>query len=224
MTFTSLCKSFAIGAAASAVVMLSAGSASAVTFQATYTVDLHTSLSGGTGLAASGINPLNFDLSTSGQMYTVNHLFRITIWDNIDNPDDTISDPISVAFSFTQPSVESGTATGTTTGSYDSVYYNGHTHYYNQELQVVWDAPISVSFDDGSVLQIALLDETINCGTKSCKNGECYGDIAAKFTYTQLQPASPTPLPAALPMFVAGIGLIGGLGYRHKRKARKAAA
>jgi hypothetical protein len=74
------------------------------------------------------------------------------------------------------------------------------------------------------VLQIALLDQTIDCGTTSCKNGDCYGYIAGKFTYTQLQPAATTPLPAALPMFVAGIGLIGGLGYRRKRKALKAAA
>jgi hypothetical protein len=131
MTFTSLFKFFAIGAAAAAAVMLPAGSASAVTFQATYTVDLHTSMIGGTGLSASQINPLNFDLSTSGQMYTVNHLFKITITDQIDNPDDQISDPISVTFNFTQPSVDQGTVTGTTTGDYDTYTYKGRTHLTN---------------------------------------------------------------------------------------------
>ena len=39
---------------------------------------------------------------------------------------------------------------------------------------------------------------------------------------TELTPA-PTPLPAALPLFATGIGGLGLLGWRRKRKARAVA-
>jgi hypothetical protein len=35
--------------------------------------------------------------------------------------------------------------------------------------------------------------------------------------------ATPTPLPAALPLFATGIGALGLLGWRRKRKARAGA-
>lgn len=41
---------------------------------------------------------------------------------------------------------------------------------------------------------------------------------------TDLTPAAATPLPAALPLFASGVGALGLLGWRRKRKAAKLAA
>jgi hypothetical protein len=216
----------------SAVAVLWAGSASAVTFDGGYAVTLHTSTSGGTAVAESDIaaNPFNFDLNNVNDSVNFN-LFNITIAENIDESDDFISNPIAVNFAFTLPDIGGGTVTGTTTGQATPVTID-HGLYISTQLNVAWDGPIDVDFN-GIGLRIALSDIVIDCSYKNCKDR--VGAVSANFLLTALPvettyasvveaAAIATPLPAALPMFAAGVGLIGGLGYRRRRKAKGRAA
>ena len=59
---------------------------------------------------------------------------------------------------------------------------------------------------------------TADCGT-SCAEGWA-GDL--KLTYV-FDPVNTTPLPAALPLFATGLGALGLLGWRRKRKLAVAA-
>ena len=44
------------------------------------------------------------------------------------------------------------------------------------------------------------------------------GETGAVFIVTDIQPASETPIPAALPLFATGLGVLGLLGWHRKRK------
>ena len=60
-----------------------------------------------------------------------------------------------------------------------------------------------------------LSDYFANCG------GSCGGDGWSgnlKITYTYDPPPSQVPLPGALPLFATGLGALGLLGWRRKRK------
>lgn len=215
----------------SAVAVLWASSASAVTFDGSYGVTLHTSTSGGTAVSETDVaaNPFNFDLNNVNDSAKFN-LFKITIAENIDESDDFISNPINVNFAFTLPDIGGGTVTGTTTGEATAVKID-HGLYISTQLNVAWDGPIDVDFN-GIGLRIALSNIVIDCSYKNCKDR--VGTVPASFLLTALpvntyasvveEATFATPLPAALPMFAAGVGLIGGLGYRRRRKAKGRAA
>lgn len=49
-------------------------------------------------------------------------------------------------------------------------------------------------------------------------------DLVSPLTYTLTGDITPTPLPAALPLFVSGLGALGLFGWRRKRKASAAIA
>jgi hypothetical protein len=214
-----------------------AGSASAVTFNGGYSVTLHTSTSGGTALAAADVaaNPFNFDLNNVGDSTSFD-LFKITIMESIDfdQPDDLSSNPISVNFAFTLPGSEGGTVNGSTTGQVYGESSECGLSLHCSKLNVVWDGPIDIDFS-GIGLQIALSDIVIDCKYKSCDGRD--GNVAATFALTTLPPPQTfaiqsvevqevaiTPLPAALPMFATGLGLVGGVGYWRRRKAKGRAA
>ena len=44
--------------------------------------------------------------------------------------------------------------------------------------------------------------------------------IFTSVDYTVFAPTATTPLPTALPLFVTGLGVVGLLGWRRKRKAQ----
>jgi hypothetical protein len=217
----------------SAATVLWAGSASAVTFGGGYAVTLHTSTSDGTALSKSDVaaTPFNFDLIDPGNS-TGFDLFKITIAENIDETDDFDSNPISVAFAFTLPDNVGGTITGTTTGVVVPVITDFGL-YNRTQLNVTWDHPIDVDFS-GIVLRITLSDIEILCsktGTCEGKNGNVYATFLLSdlpppqiFTAAGVEGAVANPLPAALPMFATGLGLVGGLGYWRRRKAKGRAA
>ncbi len=220
--------------ALSAAAILWAGSASAVTFNGGYSVSLHTSTSGGTALAAADVaaNPFNFDLNNVGDS-TGFDLFTITIMEKIDEADDLISNSISVDFAFTLPDNGGGTIIGTTTGEVTGEEIDRGL-YIATQLRVAWDGPINIDFS-GIGLQIQLSDILIDCKQKSCEDKN--GNVPATFTLTALPPPQTfavqsveveqvaiTPLPAALPMFATGLGLVGGVGYWRRRKAKGRAA
>ena len=62
-------------------------------------------------------------------------------------------------------------------------------------------------------------DQSCRCvlGTPNDNGAIINGDLRLTYTYT------PTPLPAALPLFATGLGGLGLLGWRRKRKAQAVA-
>ena len=52
----------------------------------------------------------------------------------------------------------------------------------------------------------------------------CGGPAALLLSINDVVVTSETPLPAALPLFVSGLGTLGVLGWRRKRKAAAVAA
>lgn len=218
--------------AVGAIAMLWAGSASAVTFGGTFTVSPIFSVdNGGVKLAASNISPLSLNL-TAGVPFQTSSLFTIGITDNngIDqSPDDNShANPIGVNFSFTTPTSGSGAITGTTLGYLIIRATNPDTPAH---LNVVWNtSPITIAFPSGETLKITLADLIINCpaANNRCNpigtGGIVTGNVSATFTYEGPDAApGQTPLPGALSMFVAGLGVFGGMAYR-RRNARKLAA
>ena len=232
-------------AAIAAGVVLWAGAASAVTFTgtgtatatvATYPAGPDISIDAGGGYpyyyGSNNQFDVNFDLANPGDTYNASNLFSISAYNLYKSGTDTIA----VDFAFTAPS---NGATGTITAT-----AVGHTSYYNSYLEVTWANPLTLSFDNGASLQIQLgtLDTTKSCtwwyGQKHCtyttvlKNPQdisgynCYGgSVDGTFTYIDQSPAvSATPLPAGLPLFVSGMGVLGGFGFWRKRKAQRAAA
>lgn len=204
--------------------------ASAVTFKATYTVDPYQSSSStGTQIAISGILPqLNFTLDDPGDWSGYIKLFKVTIKEAIDTGNDQNSSPIGVNFTFTAPAPYddddnvAGSIHGTTTGI--ATYHN-----YHDKLVIDWtDSPLTLTFAD-AVLQIILKDTEISCGgtkySDKCKNDSEY--VKAKFKFIEVPeappPSSEVPLPAALPLFFSGMGMLGAMVCRRKRKIRMAA-
>ena len=78
-----------------------------------------------------------------------------------------------------------------------------------------WTTPGVIA---SSALWIWPSDSTISAGL-SC--GNCTVDLQTVITYTGV---SATPLPAALPLFASGLGALGLLGWRRKRKNAAALA
>ena len=56
------------------------------------------------------------------------------------------------------------------------------------------------------------------------ENGTFFGQRILRFDMTAVTASSETPLPAALPLFATGLGALGLLGWRRKRKAAALAA
>jgi probable HAF family extracellular repeat protein len=48
-----------------------------------------------------------------------------------------------------------------------------------------------------------------------------FDQIVGQYQYTPYTPPSPTPLPATLPLFATGLGALGLLGWRRKRKCHE---
>ena len=158
--------------------------------------------------------PINFNLTNVGDTATFNSLFQIGTPEVALNGDDFAHKAISVAFNFTAPPPPfGGPVTGETHGSWFLVPYGA----------VEWDNGIQVAFGNGGLLGIELYDAYFGFANN---NGVQYANVKAKFKLLQapeLNEGGITPLPAALPMFAAGLGLVGGLGYRRRRKAKGAA-
>jgi hypothetical protein len=60
-----------------------------------------------------------------------------------------------------------------------------------------------------------------HCGAVYCLIGDSFAALA--LTDLTITPASETPLPATLPLFASGLGALGLLGWRRKRKVAQAA-
>jgi hypothetical protein len=101
---------------------------------------------------------------------------------------------ISVDLVFSSPDVAFGTGTGS--GQVGGNFVGG---------QLAWDAPVEISFAQGSTLFVNLhdMDGTSDAGSSGA---DFYGEFVAV-----------VPLPASVPLLVAGLGALGWVGRRKKR-------
>jgi hypothetical protein len=127
----------------------------------------------------------------------------------------TASGTISVTFTFDAPGV---TGSLTETGTYEADYNGKLSSCTNsagsQTDCIVWaGAPDTPT---GSVLKEALLSDgnTVDITFYNAQDWSITPEVALGVN----DPPAPTPLPAALPLFAGGLGLIGLIARRRKRK------
>jgi hypothetical protein len=124
---------------------------------------------------------------------------------------------ITAAFTFTVPTPSGAT---TDTGSISATATDG------KQVIIDWTDPVIFNFTDGTKLSVTLQDTTYNCLDSNCNN-ETF-NIGGTFLVLNgpggTLDALATPLPAALPLFATGLGALGLLGWRRKRKANLASA
>jgi len=203
-----------IKVALAAGLALWASSASAATFTGTYTETGYNS-TGANGTKISIQNSqsgLNFDLAVLNQQTTID-LFDISIRESINLREDLKSNPLYVNFSFTQPSLSSGTVEGSTKGVF---------RWYGADLVVSWAAPLIFNFGDGLKLKVALADIKI---PQLLLLFDAPRTVQGTFTLTDVPSVgagTETPIPAALPLFASGVAGLGMINWRRKRKAKLA--
>jgi hypothetical protein len=168
--------------------------------QATVPTDFITSPSSSTG---------NFVLSTTGSTANVN----ASPFPNNTSPYSCLSCGVSGA---------AGTATYTnTTGSNGFSIFWGSPDAYNEVL-----------FYDGGTLEATVIGSSLLPPSGSGHNlvsfdfnGQTITSVVLEDTGTaafEYSDVTYTPLPAALPLFAGGLGMIGFLGHRRKRKTAAA--
>ena len=138
--------------------------------------------------------------------------------------------PITANFTFTLP-----TPTGTTTdsGTITGGQVNGSSAIGT--LSIVWpNQPVHFNFADGTKLDVTLGSLSVTCTGGGSDSNNCLagtGPFYMSGTFLALNGPTEngnaaglatTPLPAALPLFASGAGVLGFLGWRRKRKAQAA--
>jgi hypothetical protein len=124
------------------------------------------------------------------------------------------------SFSYTSLS-DSDHLTGTITWSF--IQDNTTTPHFFGSLvvsTVTGDSAFSSTFAMGQTLPIDLITQALACG---CTLEDVANAATAPIRTTALVGSgtvNPVPLPAALPLFATGLGALGLLGWRRKRKAQ----
>jgi len=78
---------------------------------------------------------------------------------------------------------------------------------------------------DGGVFDIAIVSYYTDGSMPGCSVADCYGTFNDSYSILNstgdftISAVSATPLPAALPLFATGLGAMGLLGWRRKRKS-----
>jgi hypothetical protein len=202
-------------AAGGVAVVLLVSSASAVTFITSSVLVTDASIDTDINYTSVGLNN-NINLGTP---LTISNFITATI-NTVHNGDNTGT--ISAAFTFTDPTAANTTDSGTIAGSFAGASSNLKT------ITVAWTDPLSLVFLDGTTLRIDLADTTFSCPSPSCAHNDSF-NIAGTFTLLNGpigigNDGIATPIPAALPLFASGLGVLGLLGWRRKRKAVALAA
>jgi hypothetical protein len=124
--------------------------------------------------------------------------------------------PLTATFTFTLP-----TPTGTTTDSGTITGHQKNGGGANGLLSITWPSqPVEFDFADGTKLDVTLGDLLVTCAGNNCLAGTYFMSgtfLALNGPVDEIGPAA-TPLPAALPLFVSGLGGFGLLAWRRKRK------
>jgi hypothetical protein len=156
-------------------------------------------------------------------------------------PVDPVTGSFTITFDPTQTYLDS--TTGITIGSLNislgstlsfdyspSSYSAGGTTFAAGELVVggASNGACCVTLESGNTdfyLQILNFasDPTFNqLGYVTADGSYFFSAIGASGGSVSVTPVSPTPLPAALPLFASGLGALGFLGWRRKRRAEAA--
>jgi len=188
-----------------AAAFLWASAASAVTFTTSSVLVSDSSFSTGINYSSLGLN----NNIVFGTPLTLSDFITGTVT-GVNKSDQ--SGTISASFTFTDPTAATGTDSGTVVGSFSGNSSNLKT------IAITWADPITVSFTNGASLLIDLGNVLYNCPSPSCSNGDTF-DIAGTFTLLSGgNDLGTTPLPATLPMFLGGAGVVGLVARRRKRK------
>jgi hypothetical protein len=202
-------------AAAATVFLMSAGAAYASPLTVTGTYSLSYSATTGNGPSFTddgnrfGIDPVTLSSpfteslnvgspTANAAFFTATPAGSCANWPASCGLSDTAKGTITVTFSFTTPTGATGELSDTGTYTAD---------YQNLTDSIVWNSPdpLVVDFADGAVLDITL----VNASDWS---------ITPDISFDLTKGPSATPLPATLPLFVSGLGGLGLLGWRKKRK------
>lgn len=160
---------------------------------------------------------LNFSLNT-GSSTTLNMFKIYTNETDVDSDDKQANaKPITVKFTFTSPTGQSGDDTA------DGITYavDGNVDNYGV---VHWTDPANLTFSNGNVLTITMSDETFNEDNRGndldagSRNG---ATVQATFALTQKAVAG-VPEPATWAMMIGGFGMSGAM-LRRRRSAMLAA-
>jgi hypothetical protein len=195
-----------------------ATSANATTFTGSYTAAGNTnSNTGGLQITLADQTPgagqgFSFNLTSINQSATLN-LFNISSPEDQVNGDDTTPKPISVVFSFTAPSVKTGTVNGDTDGEIVQVTANS----YYQAGVLTWDnnGDTTVNFGGAGSLLIHLNDVVFDKGANYNPRyddddvglGNTPGLVKAVFTLK----AGAVPEPASWAMMIVGFFGLGAM-------------
>ncbi|MCP4383113.1 MAG: hypothetical protein GY798_17105 [Hyphomicrobiales bacterium] len=182
-----------------------AAPAAAITFDGTYVVSYNDS---DPGLVVHVDAPpgtlSSFDLDVGGSTGWF-PLFDIWTEECCVNQDDFVAQPIDVSYTFTSPPPGfTDSVDGETAGS----SFFGIIEWG----RVSWNDPVAFAFGNGGILLAYLSDETFSAGLFGL--GTRGATVNAKFT---LQVA-PVPIPPAIALFAGGLGALGYLAMRRRRK------
>jgi len=197
-----------VSAAVTAVALALPGVAGAVSFGGTYGVSANGADPGLVVQVDSGPGSFATPDLAVGDDYSFD-VFRIwTDESDVGAGEDDVARPISVAFNFSAPDAFGGSVTGETAGerALFGLFQNG---------KLTWDGPLTLAFGPGGTgqLTLTLADAVFNSGVFGLSGGAKHGaTVGATLSYD----VAPVPLPAALPLLLGGIGLLGAAGRRRK--------
>lgn len=202
-----MCLSRVLPAALVAAVLAFPGAAWALSFAGHWSLDAINSADPGLVVKTDETGgAFAADLAVGESAYI--HLFKIwTDEGTVNKGEDETPKPIEVGFDFSNPAT-AGAASGITAGKRKAFgLFQGGV--------LTWDGPLMLNFGahGSGQLTLALTDATFNWGLLGTKEGYKYGDyVKAKLTYDM----APVPVPAALPLLLGGIGVIGLAGWRRR--------
>ena len=184
-----------------------AAQAATVTFASTVTF---TESIAKVSFSSAGLN----DILTVGTPFDIANFITVTVDTGSWGP--VVNSPLAANFVFTIP-----TPTGTTTdnGTISGGQVNGNPP--DGTLSIVWPGqPVEFDFTDGTRLQVTLGDLSIHCTVgQNCLNGNSPYSIAGHFLVLPPEgPVTATPIIGALPLMASGLGALGFLGWRSRKR------
>ena len=155
---------------------------------------------------------INSSGQVAGQSYIVgNAAYHATLWNTANNSMTDLG-TLGGATSYARSISDSGQVVGT------SQIANGTNH------ATLWDGSSIIDLNevlDSNYGMTLIIAYAINGAGQIVGQGTLFGQTRG-FLLTPDAQVSSTPIPASLPLFVSGLGVLGMLGWHRKRKAKVA--